>query len=340
MGFKDIRRISTKIHNPINTPTISLNDNSLSKKLLQLFASPVFANSSLQVWTCHSITESDPLVQKMFNDTWCQGYDRWLWEAAGFNNSCGGKPSTLIKDGCINNPTPPPPTNGCPQGQLPCSEDYPSNCNCNDGRDGTQICHKKGCSIGGVSGPSCSWGNGSYCEECNCGPAEPPPPAPIPGPTCPVSTKGCVPCHKSEQYCRYEQGEEYGFLGWACQNNNPGNIKYSQYRIDLITQMGGIAPCGEKGTFMIFATYVQGRESLKAYLKAINAGLHSRYPGCGNCTLRYFFGQFAENMDYATAVAIIMGGGITPDTKLSWVVNNRLNDFVDAIQQREGFFTM
>jgi len=169
-------------------------------------------------------------------------------------------------------------------------------------------------------------------------PEEVPEEEPIKEPNaCPVSTQNCVPCHKDEQYCRYEEGEEYGYLGWACQNNNPGNVKYSDYRISLIEEMGGKAPCGEKGGFMVFSDYATGRKSVKAYIRAINAGKHYAYPECGQCSLLYFFEKYAANSLYAYKIEETMGGTVTVNTKLSWIVNNRFDDFIDAIKYREGW---
>jgi len=157
--------------------------------------------------------------------------------------------------------------------------------------------------------------------------------------SCPRTTQNCVPCQQGEVYCRFEPGQTSGYLGWACQNNNPGNVKYSTYRISLIQQMGGNPPCGQKGGFMVFSTYDSGRNSVKAYIRAINAGKHSAYPTCGNCTLREFFEKYADNPLYANKIAQKMGGDVTPDTLLNVVVANRLDDFLNAIQQSEGFFT-
>jgi hypothetical protein len=167
-----------------------------------------------------------------------------------------------------------------------------------------------------------------------------------PSSSCPISTLNCVPCHKSETYCRYEEGQEYGYLGWACQNNNPSNIRYSDYRINIITVMNGPAPCGEKGGFMVFTTYESGREGVKAYLKGISAGLHSSYHFCGDgeCSLREFFSKYAPNSDgndpngYAQYMATTLGVSVD-DTPLSWIVENKLEEMVNAIQHKEGFFT-
>ncbi len=163
-------------------------------------------------------------------------------------------------------------------------------------------------------------------------------------PACPISTLGCVKCEIGEQYCRYEEGEVNGYLGWACQNNNPSNIRYSGYRSDYIVQMGGTAPCGEKGGFMVFATYEIGYNSVKAYIRAIDAGLHPAYSvyNCGDCTLLEFFSKYAPNNPegYSSRVAEIMGGGVDINiTRLSWIVDNRLDDFVQAIQHIEGYWT-
>lgn len=173
---------------------------------------------------------------------------------------------------------------------------------------------------------------------------DPPPPPPPPPSSCPVSTLGCVRCEREDIYCRYEEGEESGYLGWACQNNNPSNIRYSQGRIGYITQMGGTAPCGEKGGFMVFATYEIGYNSVKTYIRAIDAGLHPAYRvyNCGDCTLLEFFSKYAPNNPegYSGRVAEIMGDGVDKNvTKLNWVVNNRLDDFVNAIQHIEGYWT-
>ncbi|MDD3647449.1 MAG: hypothetical protein PHS44_03030 [Candidatus Dojkabacteria bacterium] len=164
---------------------------------------------------------------------------------------------------------------------------------------------------------------------------------PINAATCPLTTKNCVPCGAGELYCRYTEEDEYGYLGWACQNNNPTNIKYSDYRIGLIEQMGGQAPCGQKGTFMVFPNYQTGRNSTKAYIKAINAGLHYAYPTCGNCSLLEFYQSYApDNPEvYSQRIAEIMGSPVTKRTKLSWIVDTRLDDFINAMMRMEGFFT-
>lgn len=157
---------------------------------------------------------------------------------------------------------------------------------------------------------------------------------------CPKTTQNCTVCKAEDLYCRE------GYLGWACQNNNPGNIRYSSGRIDLIEQNGGKAPCGSNGGFMTFTNYDDGIKALKAYLKAINNGQHSAYPNCGNCTLKYFFSKYApvgDNNDpdaYAKAVANDMGDNITISTKLEWIVgHSRLTDLAKAIKKHEGWFT-
>jgi hypothetical protein len=173
------------------------------------------------------------------------------------------------------------------------------------------------------------------------------PPEPSPG-SCPSVTLGCVPCTPGEAYCRYEAGETSGYLGWACQNNNPSNIRShpSNFRAGLITQMGGPAPCGDKGGFLVFSTYSQGFSGVKAYIRAINSGLHSSYKTseftCGDCTLLQFFSKYAPNNPegYTNGIVIKMVGSVTSETKLSWIVDNRLDDFVEAIQCMEGYFTL
>jgi len=175
---------------------------------------------------------------------------------------------------------------------------------------------------------------------------EPEPEPEKPPSSCPISTLNCVPCIKGEAYCRLEEGEEFGYLGWACQNNNPSNIRYSDYRINIINAMNGPAPCGGKGGFMVFTTYENGREGVKAYLRGISAGLHSAYHFCGggDCSLREFFSKYAPNSDgndpngYAQYMAAALGVNVD-DTPLSWIVENKLEEMVNALQHKEGFFT-
>jgi len=165
---------------------------------------------------------------------------------------------------------------------------------------------------------------------------------------CPTQTLGCVPCAIGEPYCRYEQGQESGYLGWACQNNNPSNIRYDSggYRAGIITSMGGPAPCGDKGGFLVFSTYQDGRNGAKAYISGISAGLHSSYHFCGdgNCSLRDFFSKYAPAGDqndptsYSNYIADCLGVSVD-ETPLRWIVENKLDDMVDAIQHKEGYFT-
>ncbi len=162
------------------------------------------------------------------------------------------------------------------------------------------------------------------------------------GRSCTQSTKRCVPCKKGELYCRYESSDKYGYLGWACQNNNPSNIRSSDYRANIIKQKGGPRPCGAKGGFFVFSTYKQGRKGVKAYIRGIDSGLHSSYPKCttGDCSLLYFFSRYAPNNPegYTDGIISKMKEGVKRSTKLRWIVNNRLTDFVDAIQCMEGYF--
>lgn len=166
---------------------------------------------------------------------------------------------------------------------------------------------------------------------------------PIANGKCPVTTQNCVPCNAGELYCRTEPGNPTGYKGWACQNNNPGNIRYSSYRISLITGQGGAAPCGFKPQtdgYMVFTDYNSGYNGLKAYIKAINAGQHTSYPACGNCNLQYFFQRYApaDYINYANIVASAIG--VSPDsTPLNWIVANKLDAFASAIKTHEGWFT-
>jgi hypothetical protein len=177
-------------------------------------------------------------------------------------------------------------------------------------------------------------------------------PFPTPGTgNCPVTTMRCVPCNAGEPACRSVQGAATGFKGWSCQNNNPGNIRYSLSRINLITLYGGSAPCGSKGPssdsqYMVFSDYLSGRNALKAYLKSINAGANSAYlPECaaGACSLRQFFSKYAPAADqndpasYSNFVANFIGVD-ADNTPLSWIVQNKLELMTDAIQTHEGWF--
>jgi hypothetical protein len=155
----------------------------------------------------------------------------------------------------------------------------------------------------------------------------------------------CIPCVAGETYCRHLSTETTGFKGWACQNSNPGNIRYSTYRSDLIANFGGTRPIGSKGDFMVFSSYQTGRNGLKAYIKAINAGAHSAYPVCkdGGCSLQYFFSKYAPTSDgnnpdaYARIVANAIGVDYQ-NTPLGTIVATKLESMIDAIQEHEGWF--
>jgi len=177
---------------------------------------------------------------------------------------------------------------------------------------------------------------------------KPTPPPPPPNPSgCPVSTLSCVPCNMANGgACRAEAGATTGYLGWACQNNNPGNIRYSSARIDYIVAHSGPGPCGERfdsrgGTYMIFSTYSAGRSALKAYMKAINAGTHTAYSQCATsagCSLSYVFSKYAPgDPNYAKNIADKIG--VEATTKLDWVIKNKFEELINAIQSKEGFFT-
>lgn len=182
--------------------------------------------------------------------------------------------------------------------------------------------------------------------------------APVVNSTCPVSTLNCVPCSIKDGHwaCRVEDGQTNGYLGWSCQNNNPGNIRPSSTaypnckssasydRVCIISNNGGPLPCGQRGNssmgyYMVFSTYNDGKNALKAYIKGINAGQHAAYSGCGNCTLRYFLGKYSGNSTtYPDGIGAKLG--VNPDTtNLNQIVPTRLDELVQAIQQQEGFFT-
>lgn len=57
------------------------------------------------------------------------------------------------------------PLNTCSSGK-PCAESYSIECTTSKGEQGIKECHKRGCSPDGTGGPHCSWGPGSYCDEC------------------------------------------------------------------------------------------------------------------------------------------------------------------------------
>lgn len=165
-------------------------------------------------------------------------------------------------------------------------------------------------------------------------------------PGCPASTLRCIPCLVGTDYrCRVETGETHGFIGWSCQNNNPGNIRPdpNSFRNSLIVAMGGTASCGKRvgtgGEYMVFSDYNTGFNSLKAYLRAINAGMHTVYENCGDCSLRYFAEKYSTN---TTTYANNLGNylGVNPDTTtLRTLVETRLDDLARGIQYVEGFFT-
>ncbi len=170
---------------------------------------------------------------------------------------------------------------------------------------------------------------------------------------CPASTAKCVPCVPgSSSACRVEDGKSAGFLGWACQNNNPGNIRYSDSRNSLISVQGVEAACGSRGNsqmgqYMVFRSYTIGRQALGAYLTSISQGRHSSYTEgdivCGNCSLRFFFSKYAPAGDqnnpnsYANFVAGRLGVSADEAT-LSWAVANKLEQLLDAIQTKEGWY--
>lgn len=167
------------------------------------------------------------------------------------------------------------------------------------------------------------------------------------GSNCPVSTQRCVPC-TSGTSCRFELGgyPNHGFLGFACQDNNPGNIRPSDYRNTIIVNNGGTASCGKRtdlkgqGDYMVFATYDIGWNALKAYIRGINNGQHSAYTGCGNCTLSFFFSKWAlDTGPYASAVGLELGVDPTTTTIQSLIDGGRLDDFAIAIKHHEGWFT-
>lgn len=165
---------------------------------------------------------------------------------------------------------------------------------------------------------------------------------------CPASTMACVPCTSGSD-CRYEPGKVNGFRGWACQNNNPGNIRNAStnmatdFKNLIIIRNGGTAACGVRydsrgGSYFVFTSYNAGYGALKAYVKGINNGEHSAYTGCGDCTLSFFFSKYAGgDSSYATSVAAYINEPVTQT--LRFVVENKLDAFVTAIKIHEGFIT-
>jgi hypothetical protein len=168
-------------------------------------------------------------------------------------------------------------------------------------------------------------------------------------PGCPATTMACIPCTSGTD-CRYEPGQTHGFRGWACQDNNPGNIRNAStnmatdFKNLMIIRNGGTAACGVRydsrgGSYFVFANYNAGYEGLKAYIRAINNGEHPwAYTGCGDCTLSTFFASYAGgDTGYATAVAAYIGEPVTQT--LRYVVANKLEQFATAIKIHEGFIT-
>lgn len=172
---------------------------------------------------------------------------------------------------------------------------------------------------------------------------------------CSSSWLNCVPCTSGTD-CRYEPNETHGFRGWACQNNNPGNIRPATFKNTIISNNGGTPPCGIRydsrgGSYMVFTDYSTGWYALKAYIKGINKGEHPSYKSdelniyCGDCPLTFLFSIYSPESDdkslltsqYAENVASRLN--IPSSTYLSWVVANRLDDFINAIQMQEGFIT-
>lgn len=178
---------------------------------------------------------------------------------------------------------------------------------------------------------------------------------------CPISTMNCVPCDYTDNLCRIETGETRGFRGWACQNNNPGNIRpinnyndTNDFRNRLIKAMGGTPSCGIRtgtgGSYMVFSDYQTGFNSLKAYILAINAGMHTSYletlpdqttTMCGECSLRFFLNKWAANphINYINTVSNMLG--VNPDTTTlkSIIDAGRINEIANAIKTVEGFIT-
>jgi len=75
-------------------------------------------------------------------------------------------------------------------------------------------------------------------------------------------------------------------------------------------------------------------------MKAINAGTHTAYSSCpGNgCTLAFVFSKYAPgDPNYASNIASKLG--VSTSTTLSWVIANKFEALIDAIQAKEGFFT-
>jgi hypothetical protein len=163
-------------------------------------------------------------------------------------------------------------------------------------------------------------------------------------PNCPIATQNCIPCTSGSD-CRYEPGKTYGFRGWACQNNNPGNIRGDNpTRNQIIVRNGGQAACGIRydsrgGNYYVFATYSAGIGALKAYITGINKGEHSAYTNCGNCTLEFFFSKYAPgDPNYDNYVAGYLGVPVTQTLK-SVIDSGKLSQLAEAIKIHEGFIT-
>jgi hypothetical protein len=167
---------------------------------------------------------------------------------------------------------------------------------------------------------------------------------------CPASTQNCIPCDTCGvpgTLCRCEPGESRGFIGQACQNNNPGNIKSSASRDELIARAQGVTSCGTrvdsrdpvKLRYMVFRDYETGYNSLKAYIMAINNGWHyTSYDSCGDCTLRFFAAKYSGSSTYADTIGTYLG--VNPDEiTLRTLVETRLDDLAQAIKRIEGFHT-
>jgi len=89
----------------------------------------------------------------------------------------------------------------CPQAGASCSDTYPESCN---NGTGTRICHKSGTCSGVGGGVRCSWGPGSYCENCSSGGPTVPPyatPTPRPQPTATPIPTSSPTCRGSGSYC-------------------------------------------------------------------------------------------------------------------------------------------